>query len=91
LQKIVDQYVHRPPVVSITFGTVQEILPLQGADIVATENYWHTAKRIKQNDNNALPRPHLKHFLDNMLYQALLLDREAIETELRRRGPDGRL
>lgn len=91
LQKIVNQYTPRPPVVSITFGAVQEILPLQGADIVATENYWHALKRIAQHDNNALPRPHLEHFLDNMLYQALLLDRDAIKAELRRRGPDGRL
>jgi len=90
LRNIVDQYTHRPPVVSINFGTVREILPLQGADIVATENYWLALQRLKQGDN-ALPRPHLKHFLDNMLYQALLLDREAIETELRRRGRDGRL
>jgi hypothetical protein len=90
LKKIADQYTHRPPAVSITFGTVQEILPLQGADIVATENYWHALKRLKQSEN-ALPRPHLQHFLDNMLYQALLLDREGIEMELRRRGPDGRV
>jgi hypothetical protein len=89
LQKIVDQYTHRPPVVSITFGKVQEILALQGADIVATENYWHALRW--RHDNNALPRPHLKHFLDNMLYQSRLLDREAIEMELRRRGLDGRL
>jgi len=90
LKNIIEKYSLRPPMLSITFGAVQKILPLQGADIVATENYWHALQRIKQGDN-ALPRPHLKHFLDNMLYQALLLDREGIEMELRRRGPDGRL
>jgi hypothetical protein len=75
--------------VSVTFGRVQKFLPLQGADIVATENYWHAAEWLKLGDA-APPRPHLRHYLDNMLHEGLILDREALAEEVRRRGPDGR-
>jgi hypothetical protein len=75
---------------SVGFACVVEVLPLQGADIVATENYWHAAQWLKLGDA-ALPRPHLRHYLENMLHQGQILDREGIEVELRRRGPNGRV
>jgi len=92
LQIIGDEWAYplaRPRIVSVNFAAVSDILPLQGADIVATENYWHAAQWLKIGDA-ALPRPHLRHYLANMLHQGRILDREAIESEVRRRGPDGR-
>jgi hypothetical protein len=80
----------RPRIVSVNFLRVEDALPLQGADIVATENYWHAAQWLKLGDA-ALPRPHLRHFLDNIFGEGLILDREAIASEVARRGPDGRL
>jgi hypothetical protein len=79
-----------PRLVSVNFAPVSDVLPLQGADIVATENYWHAADWLKLGDG-ALPRPHLRHYLADMLHEGFILDREAIENELRRRGPDGRV
>jgi hypothetical protein len=35
----------RPRVSAIGAATVESLSPLQGADIVATENYWHMAPR----------------------------------------------
>jgi hypothetical protein len=76
--------------VSISFGRVERFFPLQGADIVVTENYWHAVKWLKLGEA-ALPRPHLRHYLDNMLHEGLILDREAIANEVRRRRPDGQV
>jgi hypothetical protein len=89
LQGIADAF-YFPRLVSVNFGRVEHVLPLQGADIVATENYWHAAQWLKLGDA-ALPRPHLRHYLDNMLHEGLILDREAIVKEIARRGPDGRV
>jgi hypothetical protein len=89
LQDIADTFFF-PRLVSVNFAPVADVLPLQGADIVATENYWHATDWLKLGDG-ALPRPHLRHYLANMLHEGLILDREAIENELRRRGPDGRV
>jgi hypothetical protein len=67
-----------PRFVTVSFGSVIDILPLQGADIVATENYWHALDWLKLGDD-ALPRPHLRHYLTNMLHEGFILDRGAIE------------
>jgi hypothetical protein len=89
LGEVADAF-YFPRLISVTFGRVEAILPLQGADIVATENYWHAAQWLKLGDA-AQPRPHLRHYLDNMLHQGVILDRAAIAGEVRRRGPDGRV
>jgi hypothetical protein len=47
--------------VSITFGSVQQIVPLQGADAVATETYWHTQDWLSKR-NNAQARAHFQHY-----------------------------
>jgi len=90
LQTIGEQWNnHQLDIVTVTFAQISEVLPLQGADIVATENYWHALDWLKRGDD-ALPRPHLRHYLANMLHQGRILDREAIQNEIARRGPDGR-
>ena len=92
LQAIGDEWTYplgRPRIVSVDFASVADVLPLQGADIVATENYWHAVEWLKLGDV-ALPRPHLRDYLANMLHEGRILDREAIANEIARRGPDGR-
>ncbi|MHB8622465.1 MAG: DUF3800 domain-containing protein [Sulfuricaulis sp.] len=79
-----------PWITSITFGQVEQVLPLQGADIVATESYWHGLEWLKSGDA-ANMRAHFQHFLDNMMAQGLILGRTEIEEEVRRCGDDGRL
>lgn len=64
----------RPRIISITFSAVKDVYPLQGADIAATENYWHAIKIIREG-RGAQPRPHLRHFLDNMIAEGLIMDR----------------
>jgi hypothetical protein len=93
LQKIGEMFTRppeKPRVVSVEFASVQKVLPLQGADIIATENYWHAAEWLKLGEL-ALPRPHLSHYLRNMLHQGQILDREAIGAEVHRRGAGGML
>lgn len=93
LKDITDEYTFpmgRPRIVSVNFLAVADVLGLQGADIVATESYWH-ALLVLRDGYGAPPRAHLRHFLENMLSEALILDREAIANEIGRRGPDGRV
>ena len=89
LQEIANPF-YFSRLVSVNFARVRETIPLQGADIVATENYWHAVEWLKLGDA-ALPRPHLRHYLANMLHEGLILDREGIENEIGRRGADGGL
>jgi hypothetical protein len=67
----------RPRIVSLNFAQVVDVLPLQGADIVATESYWHAIEWLKLGDA-ALPRAHLRHYTANTYYEASILDREMI-------------
>jgi hypothetical protein len=76
------------------FGPVSKILPLQGADMVATENYWDAGRWLKDiwlKDIESRPRAHFRHYLRSVRAQGLILDREAIRAELKRRGADGLL
>jgi hypothetical protein len=91
LKEITDEYtlpLGRPRIVSVNFLAVADALGLQGADIVATESYWH-ALRVLRDGFGAPPRAHLRHYVENMLCEGLILDREAIVSEIARRGPDG--
>jgi hypothetical protein len=64
----------RPRVSSIGAGRVGLHFPLQGADIVATENYWHMAQSLKLG-GDAEPRPHLRHYLKHMVHEGSIQDR----------------
>jgi hypothetical protein len=64
-------------IVSVNFARVEDVLPLQGADIVATESYWHAIEWLKLSDA-ALPRARLRHYTANTYYESSILDREAI-------------
>jgi hypothetical protein len=81
LQEICDRFAYpmlRPRIVSVNFAHVVDVLPLQGADIVATEAYWHAIEWLKLGDA-ATPRAHLRHYTANTYYESSILDREMIE------------
>lgn len=80
LEKATERYTYplgRPRVVSIGAMRVEDSLPLQGADIVATENYWHAARGLKLG-GVAQPRPHMRHYLDHMIHEGFIIDRPSI-------------
>jgi hypothetical protein len=66
-----------PRIVTVTFSAVEEVRPLQGADITATENYWHAIK-VLRNGYGAQPRAHMRHYLTHMFAEGFLIDRERI-------------
>jgi hypothetical protein len=67
LDRIVDHvtknYAGAPALVNISFNPVKDFTPLQAADVIATENYWHAGGVIAGNDK---PRPHFAHFLQHI-------------------------
>lgn len=67
----------RPQVSAIGAGSVELHLPLQAADIVATENYWHMAQSLNLGVD-AEPRPHLRHYLANMVHEGRIQDRATL-------------
>jgi hypothetical protein len=94
LDKIRDIFLRRAfentKVVSFTFGKVVDYTPLQGADLVATESYWLAQDWLKAGAA-AQPRPHFKDFIERVNGAGYILDRAAIEGELKNRNPDGSL
>jgi hypothetical protein len=60
---------------------VADTYGLQGADIVATENYWHAAQLLRLGIESQ-PRAHMQHYLKNMFHEGIILDRGGIETLL---------
>ena len=85
----------RPRIVTVAFLGVEDERPLQGADINATENYWHAIK-VLRNGYGAQPRPHMRHYLTHMFAEGFLFDRAQIvemipeiEAEMKKFSPDG--
>lgn len=76
--------------VSIAFADVGRILPLQAADMVATETYWYVHEWLNKRDQ-AQGRAHFQHYLANMRAQGMALGRAEIEADMKRRGPSGLL
>jgi hypothetical protein len=82
MQTIAEQYtlsLASPQLVRVSDLVVADTYALQGADIVATENYWHAARVLKLGPD-AQPRAHMRHYLDNMFHEGIILDRAGIET-----------
>jgi len=78
---------------SINFAKVHQTFPLQGADMMATEAYWHGTQWIQQGDS-AEARAHFRHMLANLRCESVILGRHEIEAvldevraELAQRGP----
>jgi Protein of unknown function (DUF3800) len=62
---------YRPELVNISFDVVEKFTPLQAADIIATENYWH-AQGVLAGEPNA--RAHLAHFLKRVSTEGYIMD-----------------
>lgn len=75
-----------PWIQTITFGRVESIYPLQGADMAATESFWHAQKWLADGDA-AQARIHFQEYLQTIRGEGLIIDREAIISELARRDP----
>lgn len=84
-----DKY---PEIAGIGFGKVSEVLPLQGADLIATETYQFAQAWLKDRANPAT-NPHFKDFVTRDLSGGIILDREHIEemvARVRERFPSTR-
>ena len=81
---------HRPEFGSFSWGKVKDMPPLQAADTIATEAYWAVQKWIDDGDLENTSA-HSKQLLGGMAGEGQILDREAIQAEINRRGPDGKL
>jgi hypothetical protein len=80
LDSVTEGYTYplgRPRIVTVTFSKVEDVPPLQGADITATENYWHAIKTLRDG-YGAQPRPHMRHYLTHMFAEGFLIDRARI-------------
>jgi hypothetical protein len=69
--------------VNTSFVLVEKITPLQAADIVATETYWH-AKSVLVGEPK--PRPHMAHFLTRISTEGFMLDEPLIRQTLADHG-----
>ena len=80
LKEVTDGYTYpmgRPRITTVAFSSVEDVLPLQGADIAATENYWHAIK-VLRHGFGAQPRAHMRHYLAGIPAEGFLIDRARI-------------
>ena len=73
--RVHEGYKGQPELTNIAFDVVEFVTPLQAADVLATENYWHALGVLNGNPN---PRPHLEHFLKNASTEGYILDEPQI-------------
>jgi hypothetical protein len=93
LRHIADLYTRplgNPWIASITFANVRNATPLQGADMSATETYWHAKQWLREGDT-AQARAHFQAYMRTIRAEGLIMDRRAIEAEVQRRGSDDRV
>jgi hypothetical protein len=72
----------RPRLLKVGEDAVETVLPLQGADIVATANYWHMGQILELGDR-AQPRANMRHYFASMVHEGLVLDRDGLAVWLR--------
>lgn len=92
LEKIIrlaENKEYRPEIASVSWGRVEDMPPLQAADMIANENYRAAQEWLATGDLTNISA-HFKRLLEGMADDGLILDREAIQAEINRRGPDGR-
>ncbi len=70
IDRVRKSYMGSPAIINISFNRVAQFLPLQAADIIATENYWHANGVLTGNAN---PRPHFAHFLQRVRADGYLM------------------
>jgi hypothetical protein len=83
VDKVTNLYRGAPALVNISFNSVAQFTPLQAADIIATENYWH-ASGILSGTTEA--RPHFIHFLKRVKSDGYLMQEPEILNTLKLYG-----
>ncbi|WP_315734119.1 hypothetical protein [Bradyrhizobium sp. SZCCHNR1093] len=72
-----------PEIAGIGFATVSEVLPLQGADLIATESYQFAQEWLKSPDGPKA-NPHFQDFIMRDLSGGVILTTEHIEEIIER-------
>lgn len=91
LRGIADEYMRplgNPWIASITFAKVEDVYALQGADMAATESFWHAQKWLAGTDQTTA-RAHFLDYMKSIRGEGLIIDRASIISNVLRRGPDG--
>jgi hypothetical protein len=83
VQHVEKHYYGLPALINIGFDVVEHVSPLQAADIIATENYWHSLSVL---NGDGAQRPHLKHFLSRVSTEGYILDEGQIRQTLKDNG-----
>jgi hypothetical protein len=83
VDRVTKSYTGSPAIVNISFNPVKDFTPLQAADVIATENYWHAGGVIAGNED---PRPHFAHFLKQGHTNGYIMQEAEIFETLRRHG-----
>jgi hypothetical protein len=83
IDRVERDYRGAPALTNISFDVVEGFTPLQAADIIATENYWHAQGVI---DGNPQPRPHFAHFLQRVSTEGFIAQETEILETLRIHG-----
>jgi Protein of unknown function (DUF3800) len=87
LREIADIYTRHvggnPWIVSIRFATVEQMLPLQGADMAATESFWQAQKFLAGGDDSDA-RPHFQAYMKSIRGEGLIMDRADILENVQR-------
>ena len=80
---MLKRYEQLPKLAGVSFETVEGTTPLQAADVITTENYWH-ALSVLTGDGTA--RPHFDHFLKHVRTEGYILDMGSILQTLKDHG-----
>jgi hypothetical protein len=83
IDRVRKSYMGAPGIINISFNAVSKFPPLQAADIIATENYWHAAGVLAGDEN---PRPHFAHFLERVRADGYLMQEPQILNTLKMYG-----
>jgi hypothetical protein len=73
-----SQKTEYPELAGIGFAKVADLLPLQGADMIATWSYQYAQEWLKDRESTDA-KPHFKKYLKRELSFGRVLDREHIE------------
>lgn len=73
----------------LAFRSMEKVLPLQGADMIAWETYFYACAILKT--PGASPRTHLQRYIDTGRFGAVHLFREHISQYVKRRTSSGKL
>jgi hypothetical protein len=86
IDRVKKRYQGSPAIVNMSYDRVIDCSPLQAADIIATENYWH-ASSVTTGIFDTQPRPHFSHFLQRVkMAHGYLMQEPEVRSTLRKHG-----